>query len=75
MPKFVEAGEVRTRLGRLLNEVGYAKRSFIIRRAKQPMAAVIPIEIYEALTAVPDRDIEFYSDKRLKEFLAEDRLK
>lgn len=73
MPKTIEAYQARTKLGNLLNEVRYAKQSFIIRRAKEPMAAIIPIEIYQALLEVPENEIELYSDKRIKEFLAADR--
>jgi len=73
MPQYIEAYKARTNLGNLLNEVSYGKRSFIIRRAKRPMAAVIPVDIYQALLEVPDEDIEIYSDKRLKQFLKEER--
>lgn len=73
MPKFIEAYQARTQLGNLLNEVNYGKRSFIIRRAKKPMAAVIPIEIYQSLLETPEKEIEIYSDERLKEFIEEDK--
>lgn len=73
MPKTIDAYKARTNLGGLLNEVKYGKRSYIVQRAKQPMAAVIPIEIYQALLEVPNSQIELYTDKRLKEFLVEDR--
>lgn len=73
MPIIIDAYKARTNLGNLLNEVSYGKRSFIIRRAKKPMAAVIPIEIYQALLEVPGDSIEIYSDQEIKEMLEADQ--
>lgn len=72
MPKIVDALEARRRFGELLNEANYGKQSIIVRRAGRPMAVIVPVDIFEALTAVPDQDIELYTPVRIKEFLAAD---
>ncbi len=72
MTKTLDALDVRRRLGEVLNEVRYGQQSVIVRRAGKPMAAIMPIEVYEALTSIPDDSIELYSAARIKEFRAAD---
>lgn len=64
--------EARRRFGELLNEANYGKQSIIVRRAGKPMAAILPVEIFEALTSVSDKEIELYTPSRVKGFLAAD---
>lgn len=68
----VEAMEARRQFGGLLNEAYYGKRATVIRRAGKPLAALVPLEIFEALTTVTDNDIELYTPERVKEFLKAD---
>jgi len=75
MPRTVDALEARRRLGALLDEARIGKRATIVLRSDRPMAAIVPIEFYEALTSVPDKDIELYTNKRVKEFLSADTIK
>lgn len=72
MIKNVEALEARRQLGGLLNEAYYGKRTTVIRRAGKPMAALMPMEIFEALTTVADGEIELYTQERVRELLKED---
>jgi prevent-host-death family protein len=72
MPKTVDALEARRRFGEILNQARYGKQSIIVKRAGKPMAVIMPVEIYEALTSVPDEEIEIYTPSRIKEFLAAD---
>jgi prevent-host-death family protein len=71
--KTVEALEARRQLGTLLNEAYYGKRATVIRRAGQPMAALVPLDIFEALTTVANEDIELYTPARVKELLKADQ--
>ncbi len=48
-------------MGGLLNEAYYGKRATIIRRAGKPLAALVPLEIFEALTTVANEEIELYT--------------
>ncbi|TSC92921.1 MAG: hypothetical protein CEN91_335 [Candidatus Berkelbacteria bacterium Licking1014_85] len=70
----ISAYRARTNFGDLLNQVNYGKKTILIKRANKDMAIILPIEIYEALTKVDDKDIEIYSDKRIKEFMDNDKL-
>ncbi len=73
MIKTIEAMEARRQFGGLLNEAYYGKRATVIRRAGKPLAALVPLEIFEALTTVADEDIEMYTPARVKEFLTADK--
>lgn len=73
MIKTVEALEARRKLGELLNEAYYGKRATVIRRAGKPLAVLVPLEIFEALTTVVDEDVELYTPTRVREFLKADR--
>lgn len=73
MTKTIEAMEARRQFGGLLNEAYYGKRTTVIRRAGKPLAALVPLDIFEALTTVADEDIEMYTPTRIKEFLKADK--
>ena len=73
MIKTIEAMEARRQFGGLLNEAYNGKRATVIRRAGKPLAALVPLEIFEALTTVADEDIEMYTPARVKEFLTADK--
>lgn len=70
----LDALDVRRRLGEVLNEVRYGQQSIIVRRAGKPMAVLMPIEVYEALTSIPGETIEIYSPERIKDFIKADSL-
>lgn len=73
MTKTIEAMEARKQFGGLLNEAYYGKRATVIRRAGKPLAALVPLEIFEALTTVADKEIELYTPTRVNEFLQADK--
>lgn len=68
MPNVINAYKARTNFGELLNEVSYQKKSIVIQRANKDMAAIVPMELYQALINVPDEEIELYTDQRIAEF-------
>ena len=73
MIKTIEAMEARRQFGGLLNETYYGKKTTVIRRAGKPLAALVPLEIFEALTTVADKDIELYTPTRVSELLKADK--
>lgn len=50
------------------------KKPYILEKNKKAVAVVLPFEVYESLTKVKDKDIEIYSNQRLRELLAEDKI-
>jgi len=72
MPQVINMLNFRKSPGEILNEVFYGKKRVILERDKKKLAALIPIDFYEKL--FENEDVELYSDKRIKEFMKEDRL-
>ena len=63
------AREARQRFAELLGRVGFAKEVAIIERSGKPMAALIPVDLYERLIA--DREARFQVLDRIRERLPE----
>jgi prevent-host-death family protein len=51
MTKRISAREARNRFSDLIGSVHYAGEEVIVERSGRPMAAVIPVEVYERLVA------------------------
>lgn len=64
--------QLRKKAGQILDETFYQKYRFLIKRKNKPMAVLIPIEDYE--NYFDDKDIEIYTEKRIKEFEKEDQI-
>ena len=56
--------DARTRFAELLGRVGFGREEIVIERSGKPMAALIPIEVYEQLIA--DREARFTISDRLQ---------
>lgn len=63
-PHYLGAREARTQFADLLGRVHYGGETIIVERSGKPMAAVIPIELYERLVA--ERDARFAVIDRLR---------
>jgi len=74
MPNVINAYKARTNFGELLNEVSYQKKSIVIQRANKDMAALVPMEIFQAIVDVPENEIELYSNQRIAEFEKADAI-
>lgn len=64
--------DLRKRPGQVLDETFYKKYRFLVNRNKKAMAVIIPVEDFKRY--FEDEDIEFYSNKRVRKFLKEDKL-
>ena len=51
MTKRISAREARNRFSDLMGSVRYGGEEVIVERSGRPMAAVIPVEVYERLVA------------------------
>ena len=51
MTKRISAREARNRFSDLMGSVHYGGEEVIVERSGRPMAAVIPVEVYERLVA------------------------
>jgi len=58
--------------GETINEVFYNKKKIILERGKKQMAVVVPIGLYQKL--FQDEDVEIYTNKRINEFVKEDKI-
>ncbi len=76
MSRKVSAYQARTRFGEILDRVRYRKEPCIVEKNGRPAAVIVDLEAYRALEALreEDRYIEEYSEERIREFLAADRL-
>lgn len=76
MSRTVSAYKARTNFGEILDEVRYRKEPVIVEKNGRPAAVIIDLEAYRSMEALREEEkyIEEYSDERLKEFLAADRL-
>lgn len=64
-PVTIGAREARTRFADLIGRVHYGGETIIVERSGKPMAAVIPIELYEKLIA--EREARFTVIDRLRD--------
>ena len=67
MPITLGAREARQRFSELLGRVGFAKENIIVQRSGKPMAALIPVDLYERLIA--EREARFQVLDRIREQL------
>jgi len=58
------AREARQRFSELLGRVGFGKENVIVQRSGKPMAAIIPVDVYERLIA--DREARFRVLERIR---------
>lgn len=65
--------DLRKRIGQVIDRSFYRKERFLIKRKDKPVAVLVPLEDYELFIG-DDRDIELYTEKRIKEFEKQDRL-
>lgn len=63
-PIFLGAREARSQFADLIGRVHYGGETIIVERSGKPMAAVIPIELYERLIA--EREARFAVIDRLR---------
>lgn len=64
MTKRISAKEARTRFSDLVGSVHYGGEEIIVERSGRPVAAVIPVEMYERLVA--ERRARFEVIDRIK---------
>jgi prevent-host-death family protein len=67
MPIVIGAREARQRFADLLGRVGYGGEEAIVERSGKPMAALIPVEVYEQLVA--EREARFQILDRIRSTL------
>ena len=65
--------DLRKKMGEIIDKTIYRKERFLVKRKDKPVAVLVPLEDYEMFMA-DDEDIEIYSDKRISEFVAQDKL-
>ena len=53
----IGAKDARAKFAELLGRVGFGREEFVIERSGKPMAALIPMEVYEQLVA--EREARF----------------
>ncbi|MBW1697163.1 MAG: type II toxin-antitoxin system Phd/YefM family antitoxin [Deltaproteobacteria bacterium] len=67
MAKHVSAKEARNKFSDLMGSVHYGGEEIIVERSGKPMAAMIPVEIYERLVA--ERRVRFEVLKSIRTHL------
>ncbi|OGD86028.1 hypothetical protein A2696_04065 [Candidatus Curtissbacteria bacterium RIFCSPHIGHO2_01_FULL_41_13] len=65
--------DLRKKIGEIVDQSFYRKERFLIKRKDKPVAVLVPIEDYELFIG-DEKDIEIYSDRRIRQFLKEDKL-
>jgi len=60
----IGAKDARAKFAELLGRVGFGREEIVIERSGKPMAALIPIDVYEQLVA--EREARFAVVKRLQ---------
>lgn len=65
--------DLRKKIGEIIDQSFYRKERFLIKRKDKPVAVLVPIEDYELFIG-NEKDIEIYTDKRIREFIKEDKL-
>ena len=76
MSQRISAYRARTRFGEVLDAVRYRKEPVIVEKNGKPAAVIVDLEAYQALEALreEERFIEDYTEGRIREFFAADRL-
>lgn len=76
MSQRISAYRARTRFGEVLDTVRYRKEPVIVEKNGKPAAVIVDLEAYQALEALreEERFVEDYTQERIREFLAADRL-
>ena len=76
MAKEINALDLRKRFGEIMDEVRYRKEPYIVKRNGRAVMVLLDIEAYEASRSnIQDETfIEEYSNERITDFLAEDKL-
>ena len=69
MAKHVSAKEARNKFSDIMGSVHYGGEEVIVERSGRPMAAVIPVEMYERLVA--ERRVRFEVMDRIRSALPE----
>jgi prevent-host-death family protein len=64
-PVYIGAREARSKFADLIGRVHYGGETIIVERSGKPMAAVIPVELYEKLIA--EREARFAVIDRLRD--------
>jgi len=72
MQQSISMLDFRRSPGETINEVFYNKKKIILERGKKQMAVVVPIGLYQKL--FQDEDVEIYTNKRINEFVKEDKI-
>lgn len=72
----ISALDLRKRFGEVMDQVRYKKEPLIVTKNGRPVIVMMDIELYKASreNAQDESFIEAYTDKRVKELLAEDRI-
>jgi prevent-host-death family protein len=60
----IGAKDARAKFAELLGRVGFGREEIVIERSGKPMAALIPMEVYEQLVA--ERSARFAAVERLQ---------
>ena len=60
----IGAKDARAKFAELLGRVGFGREEFVIERSGKPMAALIPMEVYEQLVA--EREARFAVVERMQ---------
>ena len=72
----ISALDLRKRFGEVIDQVRYKKEPLIVTKNGRPMIVMMDIDLYRASrdNVRDEAFIETYTEKRVKEFLAEDSL-
>ncbi len=74
--KEINAFDLRKRFGEVMDEVRYRKEPCVVKKNGRPIIVLIDIDAFRASqdNLQDEAFIEEYSEERVKEFLAEDKL-
>ena len=74
--KEISSLDLRKRFGQVLDEVRYRKEPYIIKKNGRKIVVLMDIDVYNASQEHLKEDafIEEYSEERIKEFSAEDKI-
>ena len=73
--KTISAYKARVNFGQLIDEVRYKKVPYIVEKNSRPAVAIIDIEEYKKLRQKTSWPIRLYTDREIKNFLEEDKIK
>ncbi len=74
--KEISSVDLRNKFGEVLDEVRYRKEPYIIKKNGRQIVVLMDIDVYKASQVhfKEEAFIEEYSEERLKEFAAEDKI-